>query len=175
VPPVSPAGGRADAPGVYSGAAGGGPPWPGEADAIAAGAAPRTEEGQRAEARTYGSPRTSNAPVEQSEQKPDSPPRKSRRGLIVGLVIAAVLAVMAAAGVVVTGYFNQSSSFAVGSCVRQDGNRARQASCSDANAFTVVAKVTKQEQCSDANQPYVVIERPGSTPEVLCLRPAGTR
>jgi hypothetical protein len=91
---------------------------------------------------------------------------------MVGLVIAGVLAVLAAVGVIVTGYFNQSSSFAVGSCVKQDGGRAKQVSCSDSGAFTVVTKVSKPADCQDANQPYVVIERRGANSEVLCLRPA---
>jgi hypothetical protein len=103
------------------------------------------------------------------------PQGKRRRGLIIGGVIAAVLIVLAAAGLLVTRYFTQSSSFAVGSCVKQTDSKATAANCSDANAFTVVTKVDKREDCPDLNQPFVVVERRGGKTEVLCLRPASQK
>jgi hypothetical protein len=95
--------------------------------------------------------------------------------LIIGLAVVAVLVILAAVGAVVTGFFSQSSSFAVGSCVKRSGDKAASANCSDANAFTVVSKVDKREDCPDLNQPFVVVDRRGGKTEVLCLRPASQK
>jgi hypothetical protein len=94
-----------------------------------------------------------------------------RRLLIIGLVAAAVLVLLAAVGVVAMNALGSSSSFAVGSCVKQSGDEARQVDCDEEGAFTVVSKETKREDCADAAQPYVLIER-GGKKEVLCLAPA---
>lgn len=128
-----------------------------------------------------GRDRQAEAPTDAGEQPAAAPPetaptrRPSRRGLLIGLAIAAVLALLAAVGVLVTAYVNRSSSFAVGSCVKQDGTRAVRAACSDPAAFTVVSKKDRSEDCPDINQPFVVIDRGGGRSEVLCLRPADQR
>jgi hypothetical protein len=97
-------------------------------------------------------------------------PRR-RKFLIIGLVAAAVLVLVAAVGVVAMNALSSSSSFAVGSCVKQSGKEARQVGCDEDGAFTVVSKETKREACADPSQPYVLIER-GGKKEVLCLAPA---
>jgi hypothetical protein len=111
---------------------------------------------------------------DQPDHEPAAPatPRRKRKALIIGLVVAGVLILLAAAGIVVTTAFNRSSTFAVGSCVKQDGDRAKQADCKDPGAFTVVSKEDKQSDCPDPAQPFVMIERSGGKTEVLCLRPA---
>jgi hypothetical protein len=98
-------------------------------------------------------------------------PRRSRKVLIIGLAVAGVLILLAVAGIVATTAFNRSSSFAINSCVKQDGTNAKQVACGEAGAFTVVSKEDKQENCADRSQPFIVIER-GGKQEVLCLAPA---
>jgi hypothetical protein len=87
------------------------------------------------------------------------------------LIAAAVLVLLAAVGVVAMNALGSSSSFAVGSCVKQSGKEAKQVDCDEEGAFTVVSKETKREECADPGQPYVLIER-GGKEEVLCLTPA---
>ncbi|HET6530725.1 MAG TPA: hypothetical protein VFH03_08950, partial [Actinoplanes sp.] len=94
-----------------------------------------------------------------------------RRLLIFGLIAAAVLVLLAAVGVVAINALGSSSSFAVGSCVKQSGKEAKQADCDEDGAFTVVSKETKREDCADLKQPHVQIER-GDKTEILCLAPA---
>jgi uncharacterized protein YceK len=105
------------------------------------------------------------------------PPRKSRRGLIILLLVAAVLIVLAGAGAVITLTIdaNSGSSYAINSCVKQDGSNARKVNCSDPKAFVITNKVDKQDRCPDANQPFVVLQRSGAKDEILCLRPASQK
>ncbi|WP_327007140.1 hypothetical protein OHA72_07615 [Dactylosporangium sp. NBC_01737] len=102
---------------------------------------------------------------------------KSKRGLVLGLVVVVVVFLLAVAGTGIVVALNNagSTSFAVNSCVKQDGDSAKKASCSDKDAFTVVQKVEKPESCSDASQPYVVLQHKGQKDEVLCLRPAAQK
>jgi len=106
-----------------------------------------------------------------------APPKKSRRGLIILLVVAAVLIVLAGAGAIITLTIdaNSGSSFAVSSCVKQDGQSAKKVPCSDPNAFVITNKVDSQDRCPDANQPFIVLERSGAKDEILCLRPANQK
>ena len=104
-------------------------------------------------------------------------PRKSRRALVLSLVIVVVVFLLAVAGTGIVVALNNAgdTSFAVNSCVRQNGDQAVKASCSDSGAFTVVSKVDRQESCPDPNQPFIVLQHKGSKDEVLCLRPAGQK
>jgi hypothetical protein len=105
------------------------------------------------------------------------PPRRNRRLLFILLAVFAALIVLGVAGTIVTLTLNNAGGkgFAVNSCVKQDGANARETSCSDPNAFVIVRKVDKQENCPDPNQPFVVLERSGGKDEVLCLRPASQK
>jgi flagellar basal body-associated protein FliL len=119
------------------------------------------------------------APVPQlaPPEGPGAPAKKSRRGLIILLVVAAVLILLAGAGAVLTLTIdaNSSGSFAINSCVKRDGSTAKKVDCSDPNAFVITNKVDKQERCPDSNQPFVVLERSGAKDEILCLRPASQK
>jgi hypothetical protein len=84
----------------------------------------------------------------------------------------AVLILLAGVAVVVTTVFDKSSSFAIGSCVKQVGAKATAVSCDSAGAFKVVAKEDKPGSCPDVGQPYVELTRSGGKKEVLCLSPA---
>ncbi len=109
--------------------------------------------------------------------EPAGQPRKSRKSLVVSLVIVAVVFLLAVAGTGVVVALNNAGdgTYAVNSCVKRDGDKAVEASCSESGAFTVVSKQDKQEDCPDPNQPFVVLEHKGSNDQVLCLRPANQK
>jgi hypothetical protein len=113
-------------------------------------------------------------PGGQDEQDGDrEPPRKSRRGLIIGLAVAGVVIIaLAAVALVVSMSGAKSSDYAVGSCVKQSGDKATSTSCSDAGSYSIVTKTDSPTKCTDQTQPYVVLQRTGSADEVLCLKPA---
>lgn len=98
---------------------------------------------------------------------------RGRRRLVIALVAAAVVILLGGVAVVAMTVLNsKGGSYTVGKCVKQDGSKARTIACSESGAFKIIDKVERQDQCPDANQPYVVIERSGGRDEVLCLRPA---
>lgn len=101
------------------------------------------------------------------------PPAKSKRGLIIGVVIAAV-AVLALAAVGVTWMLSSKSgnNFAVDSCVKRSGDKAESVSCSTSGSFKIVSKVGSPSQCPDQAQPYVVLQEKGKSDQVLCLKPS---
>jgi len=102
------------------------------------------------------------------------PPAKSKRGLIIGIVVAAVL-LLGLVGAGVTWALSKSSSgssFAVNSCVQKSDDKAVAVACSTAGAYQIVSKVDTVEKCPDRNQPYVVLQQSGKPDEVLCLKPA---
>jgi collagen type III alpha len=112
-----------------------------------------------------------NAPEEPGGD--GQPARKSRRGLIIGLAVAAVVIVaLAAVAVVAAMSGNKGGDYAVGSCVKQSGDKATSVACSENGAYSVVNKVDSPSKCADQTQPYVVLQRSGVADEVLCLKPA---
>jgi hypothetical protein len=118
------------------------------------------------------------SPDELDSGAPGAPaPRKSRRALVVSLAIVAVVFLLAVAGTGIVVALNHAgdTTFAVNSCVKQSGDRAVKANCSDSGAFTVVSKVDRQESCADPNQPFIVLQHKGSKDQVLCLRPASQK
>jgi hypothetical protein len=104
---------------------------------------------------------------------PPPAPTKSKRGLIIGVVVATV-AVLVLAAIGVT-YFLSSkggSNFAVNSCVRRSGNKAESVNCSTSGSYQIVSKVSSPSQCPDQQQPYVVLQEKGKADQVLCLKPS---
>jgi hypothetical protein len=97
---------------------------------------------------------------------------KSRRGLIIGLAIGAVVLVVLAAVGITLALSSGSNTYSVGSCVKQSGDTAQKVDCSSAGAYSIVAKVDRQSACPDPNQPFVVLHRAGTANQVLCLKPA---
>jgi len=118
-----------------------------------------------------------NPPIEGDVPVTPEPAPKSKRGLLIGLAIVVVVFLLAVAGpAIVVAISNAgSTNFAVNSCVKQDGDGAKSADCSDAGSFRIVSKVEKPESCSDASQPYIVLEKKGQKEQVLCLRPASQK
>jgi flagellar basal body-associated protein FliL len=106
---------------------------------------------------------------------PPAPQRKNKRLLLVLALVAAVV-VLAGIGTAVTlALGGSSTNFAVNDCVKESSGKAVKASCSDSKAYKVINKVSKNTDCADQNQPYVVVEHKGSKDEVLCLRPASQK
>jgi hypothetical protein len=176
VPPVSapPASGP-PASGVYQAAP---PPATGVYQASVPSAAPAGPHYSDLVTMPGDPPPHSAQPVGGESAVPTPPAApKSRRGLVLGLVAVVVVFLLAVAGTGIVVALNNagSTSFAVNSCVKQDGDSAKKASCSDKDAFTITQKVEKPESCSDASQPYVVLQHKGQKDEVLCLRPAAQK
>jgi len=101
-------------------------------------------------------------------------PTRSKRGLIIGVVVAAVV-VLVAIGV---GVFlalsktSSSNSLAVNSCVKKADDKAIAVACTDGSAYRIVSKVDAVDKCPDKGQPYVVLQESGKADQVLCLKPA---
>jgi len=101
------------------------------------------------------------------------PPKKSKRGLIIGIVIAAVVVLaLAAGGITYLLSSKSTSTFAVNSCVKRSGDKAETVSCSTAGSYQIVSKVGSPSQCPDQGQPYVVLQEKGKADQVLCLKPS---
>jgi hypothetical protein len=111
----------------------------------------------------------------QPDTFPPAPQRKNKRLLLVLALVAAVV-VLAGIGTAVTlALGGSSTNFAVNDCVKESSGKAVKASCSDSKSYKVINKVSKNTDCADQNQPYVVVEHKGSKDEVLCLRPASQK
>jgi hypothetical protein len=101
------------------------------------------------------------------------PPRKSRRGLIITIIAAAILVVVGVGGYVGWSLTNNTSAFTEGVCVKQDGSDAVVTECSSAGAYKIVSIVDAENGCTDANQPSLVLtERIGGGRKFACLAPA---
>jgi hypothetical protein len=61
----------------------------------------------------------------------------------------------------------------VGDCVRQNGEEATTAACTDQGAFQVASIADSQDKCADPKQPYVVDPTGDGRNRVLCLKPVG--
>jgi hypothetical protein len=121
-------------------------------------------------------PAADRAPGGTANGAPGSTRFRGRRGLVIGLIVAAILLIIAGTGVVVTlAATGGGDMYKVGSCVKQDGTTAQLTKCSEANAYKVTDKVDSAASCADQNQPYVVLEGKGSKNQVLCLRPANAK
>ncbi|MEU1752233.1 hypothetical protein ABZ436_06200, partial [Micromonospora matsumotoense] len=103
-------------------------------------------------------------PDPEPEPKAEQPTPKVRNGRVLALVlIAAVLILAVPLGLLMllgkVGSDNEPAPFnpAVGSCVKQSGENASAAGCSEPGAFTVVSKVDAKEKCTDPTQPHVVL------------------
>ena len=103
------------------------------------------------------------------------PQEQARTGPRAVVVVAVFLLAVAGTGIVVALNNAGSTSFAVNSCVKQDGDSARRPAARTRTRSPIVQKVEKPESCSDASQPYVVLQHKGQKDEVLCLRPAAQK
>jgi len=123
---------------------------------------------------TYSGPESSRFANLRYDDPAIEGPRKSKRGLIIGIVIAAVLVLaLAGAGVfLLLNKTSKSASFAVNSCVKKSDDKAIAASCGDAGAYQITSKVDTVDKCPDKGQPYVVLQESGKPDQVLCLKPA---
>jgi hypothetical protein len=113
--------------------------------------------------------------AEEPPAEPPPTPARERNGRVLAMVlVAAVLILAVPLGLVwlLSGGSDSAFDPEVGSCVKQSGNGAVAAQCSDASAFTVVSKVDSKAKCEDQSQPHIVIAGDGGKDQVLCLKPA---
>jgi len=167
------------APGGYGGGFGG-PPQPGapQSGPPASGPPPSGTYGTPSYGGPAQPPYAGPEPGRFAGLRYDDPaieaPARSKRGLIIGIVIAAVVVLV----VIVVGVFlvlsktSSSNSFAVGSCVKRADDKAISVACTDASAYRVMSKVDTVDKCPDKGQPYVVLQESGKADQVLCLKPA---
>jgi hypothetical protein len=125
---------------------------------------------------TYNGPEPSRfANLRYDDPTADAPPAKSKRGLIIGIVIAAVVVLALVGGGifwVMSKNSNTATDFAINTCVKKSDSKAVSVACSTDGAFQIVSKVETVDKCPDKNQPYVVLQETGKPDQVLCLKPA---
>jgi hypothetical protein len=112
---------------------------------------------------TGGWPYVEGAPAEE---------RKSRKGLIITLIVVAVVLVVAVGGYVGWSLTTRGSEFVVGACVKQSGTDAVVVDCSTAGAFKITSIQDNESACTDPNQPTIVLTGPIGNRKYACLAPA---
>jgi hypothetical protein len=98
--------------------------------------------------------------------------RKSRKGLIIALIVVAVVIVVGVGGFVGWSLTTRGSEFVVGACVKQAGTDAVVVDCSTSGAFRITSIEDTEGTCPDANQPTVVLTGPIGNRRYACLAPA---
>jgi hypothetical protein len=99
--------------------------------------------------------------------------RKSRKGLIIALIVVAIVLVVAIGGYVGWSLTTRGSEFVEGACVKQSGNDAVVVDCSTTGAYRITKIADNEADCTDANQPTVVLTGPIGNRRYACLAPAG--
>lgn len=105
----------------------------------------------------------------------ESPPttRKSRKGLIIALIIVAVVLVVGVGGYVGWSLTSRGSDYVEGACVKQAGGDAVIVDCATAGAYRITSIEDNEGGCPDPNQPTVVLTGPVGNRRYACLAPAG--
>jgi hypothetical protein len=67
---------------------------------------------------------------------------------------------------------NSGPSFAVDSCVLQQGDTAVATDCSTPGAFVITSEVRNSTLCQDARQPWLEIDEGNGQKSYRCLAPA---
>jgi hypothetical protein len=100
--------------------------------------------------------------------------RRPRRGLIIGLIVVVVLAVVGIGAFVGISLLTKGGTqFDVGQCVQPQGaDGAVVVDCSTPGAYKVVASVNNQNDCTDATQPWLEVPNATGGKSYRCLEPA---
>ena len=111
---------------------------------------------------------------ETSEAKPDPAPQVRNGRVLIAVLIAAALLVAIPLSLVwlITRPGDQTFDPAVGACVKQSGNTAVPADCTESGAYQVISKVEQVSQCDDPNAPHIQMPAASGREQVLCLRSA---
>ena len=145
-----------------------GPARPGPGPATAAWAMP--DDGDQGRFDAF---RPEADPAPKPDGDTPTPPAKERNGRVLLMVLGAAIALVVLPLLVVqllTGGNGGSFNPAVGQCVKQSGDTAVDAECSEQDAFVVVSKVDDAAKCPDKGQPMVKVSG-GRETNILCLRP----
>jgi hypothetical protein len=129
---------------------------------------------QEREQGRFGSfrPAADDRPAADEDPRPPAP--KERNGRVLAMVLAAaVLLLVIPLGLVWVFTRSDGTTFdpAVGECIKQSGDSAVTASCTESGAYVVQSKVNDAKQCPDAKQPHVAVPGGGAN-QILCLAPA---
>jgi hypothetical protein len=113
-------------------------------------------------------------PEEKAKTEQPAPKVRNGRVLLVVLAAAVLILVVPLGALWLLGKTGGAPPFnpAVGACVKNSGNQAVPANCSDPGAFTVVSKVASRDKCADPTQPHLVVPAAVGKEQILCLRPA---
>jgi hypothetical protein len=88
--------------------------------------------------------------------------------IIIGVVLLLVLAIGAA--LYATG---RDSGYEIGACVKKGpDNSVLDASCGEKDAYRIVKKVDREDQCTKPDEPTITLESRGDK-EIFCLEKAG--
>jgi len=124
---------------------------------------------------SYGPPPDQGRPRDEgwSGGESEPPKRKSKRGLIIGLIAAVIVVVVGVGGYVGWSLTKGSSDFAVGTCVKQNGSAGLVVDCGTEGAFKITSIEDAVGKCPDANQPTLKLtEGIGGSTRYACLSPA---
>jgi integrin beta 8 len=147
---------------------------PGPVEAFRPGPSGWSAPAQQHEQGRFGSfpPETDDRPA--SDKGPRPLAAKERNGRVLAMVLAAaVLLLVIPLGLVWVFTRSDGTTFdpAVGDCIKQSGDSAVTANCTEPGAYVVRSKVDDAKQCPDAKQPHVAVPG-GGTNQILCLAPA---
>ncbi len=99
------------------------------------------------------------------------PAVKSKRGLVITLIVVGALVVVGGAAAVIFALVSGESPYEVGACVKQQGSGAEIVDCSSEGAYRIASIVDNEDKCPDPAKPVLVLTG-GSEREVACLTEA---
>jgi hypothetical protein len=103
---------------------------------------------------------------------PEPPARRPRKGLIIGLIAAAILVVVGVGGYVGWSLTTQQGGYEVGTCVKQEGTGAAVVDCGAEGAYRITSIEDSGDSCPDPNQPTLQLSGPVGSRSYACLEPA---
>jgi len=107
-------------------------------------------------------------------EQPPEPRRKSKRWLLVSLIVVAAVILIGGAGAIGYTLLARPSAYKVGACVKQQGDGAVVVDCGTSGAFQIVSLVDSEDRCPDPTQPSVELTGGGRARQVACLKPAAS-
>lgn len=182
-----PSGGAVQTSTPEASASGIGSPAEGFGTAYSAGSAPATSEAAGPATAIWSAPddeeqKRFNAfrsegdekPAEETSASEPTPQVRNGRVFLAVLTVAVLLLVVPLGIVWLVTQPGNTFNPKVGDCVKQSGNQALAADCSEPGAYTIVSRVDNKDKCPDPNQPHVMMPG-GGAEKVLCLKAASEK